>query len=249
MSARELFGGSSAYTTYRAQLQVRDLLVGGIPSDQSVIRNWLAARLGVGDVRLEEIFEETVSAMEGSRDFGASSMDEKIDVLMKSPAAPSINGFKRLPSGELAYEGRCLKGALKEWANSAYPGNDWDGKYSTVGGKRIIAPGCAPRKGLMSTLAERVFVDPTLIPLGAKVPARVEERIKHVMTPQGPVSAIGRVEVLEHPLLEISVKVRDNFLSREAWGRIWETGEEIGIGADRGRSDGRFDLLAWDKIR
>lgn len=248
MSAVDIFGGDSAFVTYEAGLQVRDLLVGGVPRDPGTIRNWLVARLGAGDARLQEIFTQTITDLQ----LADAPLDEQVTALMKSPAAPSVNGFKRLPTGELAYESRALKAAIKEWANSAYPGTDWEGKYRTVraeGGKsrQVLAPGCAARKGLMSTIAERVFVQGSLLPLGTK-DAEVEERIKHVMTPLGPRSAIGRVEVVERPLVTASIRVRDDFLTQQAWSRIWQAGEEIGIGADRGRSDGRFDLVRWERV-
>jgi hypothetical protein len=159
---------------------------------------------------------------------------------MQSEAVPPVNGFKRIPeTGELAYETRCMKAAIKEWANSAYPGVDWPSK------KKVAA---SFRKGLMSTLAERVFVDGVYIGLGVKEPDGVEERIKHTTGPQGPRSSINRVEFVERPLLEFVLEVHDDFLSMEEWGRIWERGEDIGIGADRGRSDGRFELLSFDKV-
>lgn len=244
MSARQLFGVQDEYTRYTVGLQVRELLTGGVPGDPSVIRKWLESRLDVTEQLLQEIFEETVRAVDVP-----VTMEEKVDAVMKSPQAPSANQFKRLDTGELAYEGRCLKAALKEWANSAYPGADWDGKKG--------AKGVAPRKGLLSTLAERVFVDPPLIGLGVKVGevsnipgdgrAWVEERVKHPMTPKGPISAINRVEVVHRPYLEAVIAVRDDFLPHATWARIWQTGEEIGIGADRGRSDGRFTLERWER--
>lgn len=237
MSARDIFGAAGAYTEYAVELQIRELLVGGVPGDPSVTRKWLESRLEVDDATLQELFEETVRQRNAPM-----SVTEKVDALMASPDAPSVNGFKRLDTGELAYEGRCLKAAIKEWANSAYPGTDWQGKAG--------APGLSKgfKKGLMSTLAERIFVEPYLIGLGVKEPTRVEERIKHVMTPQGPRSSINRVEVIERPVVAATFRVRDDFLTREAWARIWEVGEEIGVGADRGRSDGRFELRRWEKI-
>jgi len=167
-------------------------------------------------------------------------VDELADALMGTEAAPSINGFKRHPdTGELVYEGRCMKAAIKEFANSAYPGTEWPGKEKVAKGFR---------KGLMSTLAERVFVREIYIGLGVKEPTGVEERVKHVMTPQGPRSSISRVEYVQQPTLEFHLRVRDDFLPWEAWARIWQVGEEIGIGADRGRSDGRFELLAFERL-
>lgn len=241
MSARDIFGARDVYTSYQVAVQVRDVLVGGVPSDPGVIRKWLESRLEVGDEKLREIARQTI--MERGLPDEPMSIGQQMDLIMESEAAPSVSGFKRMPGGELAYEGRCLKGAIKEWANSAYPGTTYDGK------KQASDKGfAAPRKGLLSTIAERVFVDPRLIGLHVSEPSRIEERIKHVKTPQGPVSAISRVEVVDEPLVEFTVRVRDDFLPPEAWSRIWQTGEEIGIGADRARSDGRFDLVKWEKI-
>jgi hypothetical protein len=226
--------GHNGVTSYRCQLQVRQLLVGGLPGEPSVIRKWLEARLKLGDPRLEELLREVVE--ETDRPLSA---DDKLDLLMHSESAPKANMFARLPSGELAFGGRLLKAAFKEWANSSYPGNDWPGK------ERMPK---AFRKGLQATLVERVFVVEHLIPLGVMEATRIEERIKHVMTPKGPRSSINRVEVIHRPKLSFTVRVHDDFLPREAWARIWERGEDIGIGADRARGDGQFDLIQFDPI-
>ena len=236
MSAAELFPDADVtVATYAVTIKVRNLLVGGVPSDPSVIRNWLRARLELDDAALEEALAATVA----ERDV-ALGADEKIDLLMASEAAPSINGFKRdQDTGELVYEGRCMKAALKEWMNSAYPGTEWPGKAKL---------GKSYRKGLMKWAAEWVHVPEDIIGLGVKEPARVEERIKHVSTAKGPVSAISRVEVVEAPTLSFHITVKDDLLPRHAWGRIWMFGEDIGIGADRGRSDGKFDLIEFERM-
>jgi len=240
VTALEVFSDvtAPAITVYTVRLQVRNLIVGGVPSSPSVIRGWLRARMEMGDKALEELVTKTLA----ERDIPAwEDTDEAVDVLMASDLAPSINGFKRDPaSGELCYEARCMKAAIKEWANSAYPGTDWPGKTNVSKGFR---------KGLMNTLAERVFVRGDLIGLGVKEPSRVEERVKHVMTPQGPRSALNKVEVVERPTLDFNAAVHDDFLPREAWARIWQRGEDIGIGAERGRSDGQFDLLAFEPVK
>lgn len=234
MSARDIFGqAADQYTRYRAELRFRGVIVGGIPSDKSVIEGWLRSRMELGDAAIEELLHETFEARGGE----ALNPDEAIEAVMGSELAPSINGFKRADTGELCIEGRIVKAALKEWMNSAYPGTKFPGKTKIEG----------LRKGLMRYAAETVFVDEPLIGLGVKEPTRVEERIKHVMTPQGPRSSINRVEVVEQPAVEFTVKVRDDFLPQEAWGRIWSVGEEIGLGADRARSDGRFTLERWER--
>lgn len=222
-------------TEYDVTLQVKDLIVGGIPSDPSVIRKWIEARMDLGDTALAELLATTIAERDAPM-----TADEKVDAIMSSAHVPSVNGFKRNPdTGELIYEGRCMKAALKEAANSAFPGTDYPGKGS--------AKGVAARKGLMSTFVERVFVRDHMIGLGVKEPTRVEERIKHVMTPQGPKSAINSVEVIERPTLSFVLAVHDDFLPREAWAKIWQRCEDIGVGSDRGRSDGQFELLQFDR--
>lgn len=241
MSALNVFkelGADTAdeFTTYHVRLRCIDKLVGGIPSEVSVIKGWLKARMDVKELDLQNMVDKTLAERFTDRQ---PSPDELAEELLKSEAAPSVNGFKRIPdTGELAYEGRCMKAALKEFMNSAYPGTEWPGKTD-------IAKGF--RKGLMSTAAERVFVNETYIGLGTKEPTGVEERIKHVMTPQGPRSSINRVEYVQEPELTFTLRVRDDFLPMQAWSRIWQAGEQIGIGSDRGRSDGRFELLAFDR--
>lgn len=256
MGALDLFADvkdvAKLITTYRVKLLVDGVIVGGVPSNPSVIKSWLTARLDMGDAALEELLDQTIKERNGSM-----SVEEKVEVLAKSPVAPSVNGFKRNGDGILCYEGRCMKAALKEAANSAFPGTDWPGKSS--------AKGVAPRKGLMSTLVERVFVPQLLIPLVVEdkpvhtddrrdnedpTPGgyAVEERVKHVVTAQGPRSAINIVEVVRRPTVEFELVVHDDFMTREAWAKIWTRLEDIGIGADRGRSDGSFELLAFDKV-
>lgn len=236
MSAISVFGIQSHITTYRVRLQVLDKLVGGVPSQESVIKGWLKARMEIEERDLQELTEQTLRERFPA---GQPTADELAKAMLESEAAPSVNGFKRIPdTGELAYETRCMKAAIKEFANSAFPGSDWPGKKNVANGFR---------KGLMSTLEERAFVDGVYIGLGVKEPSGVEERIKHVMTPQGPRSSINRVEYVDRPLLEFTLKVHDDFLPMEAWGRLWERGEDIGVGSDRGRSDGKFELLAFEK--
>jgi hypothetical protein len=237
MGARDIFGGDTSVARYRVQLQVIDKLVGGVPSSESVIKGWLKSRMDVDDRHLQELVQKTLAERFSDRQ---PSADELAEALLESDAAPSINGFKRIPdTGELAYEGRCMKAALKEFANSAYPGVDWPSKTKVA--KSF-------RKGLMSTAEERVFVEPTFIGLGVTEPTGVEERIKHVNGPTGPRTAINRVEYVTRPRLTFTLKVHDDFLSTEEWARIWERGEDIGIGADRGRSDGKFELVGWERV-
>jgi hypothetical protein len=245
VSAADIFGkdAEGTYTRYRATLQFTHVIVGGIPSDRSVIEGWIRSRLELGDAALAELVDQTVE------DRGVITPDEAVAAVMGSELAPSVNGFRRDDTGQLCIEGRIVKAALKEWSNSAYPGLNFPGKSKVAAYKNAKGEEKAPlQKGLMRYLSEAVIVDDLLVGLGVTEAARVEERIKHVTTRQGPRSTITRVEVVERPTITFTLRVRDDFLPREAWARIWAVGEGIGLGADRGRSDGQFELTEWVKV-
>jgi hypothetical protein len=234
MSARDLFGKviDQDWTFYKVQLQFRGVIVGGIPSDKSVIEGWIRARMDLGDAAITELVEQTVAER------GTITPTEAVALVASSELAPSVNGFKRDPiTGELCIEGRIVKAGIKEWTNSAYPGTKWPGQSKA-----------GVRKGAMKHVAEIVFIEDDLIGLGVKEPARIEERIKHIQTPQGPRSTVNRVEVVERPCIEFTMKVRDDAVLSSMWPRIWAAGEEIGLGSDRARSDGRFYLEEFSII-
>lgn len=237
MSARDLFGPKIAgrWTVYEAELQFVDKLIGGVPKDPNVIREWLRARLDIGDRELEEMTTEVATQM--AEDLGRRPSAEELTEEVAKKYAQG-NGFKRV-NGNLVYEGRCLKSGLKEAANTVYPGTDFPGKPAGI------------RKGLMRYMAERVTVDDLYIDLGVSLPndgGPPEVRIKHVQTPQGPRSALNVVDWVDKPRISCRISVLDDLLKPEVWGAIWESLEHIGLGADRARSDGRFMLERWEKV-
>lgn len=234
MSARSLFAvKAGAFTSYRAELAVHDKLIGGIPKDPDTIRKWVESRIAQGaDLSLQQTVDETVAAMTAERGETPDTRSVLDEVARQIEGG---NGFKTV-DGVLVYEGRCMKSALKEAANVAYPGTQWPGKPAGI------------KKGLMRFLAERVFVADQYISLGTGTPSGTEQRVKHIMTPQGPRSAINVVDFVEKPRLSFTIDVLDDCLSDEVWARLWQCAEEIGIGADRARSDGRFELIRWDQL-
>ena len=235
MPATEVFNVKpidAAFTTYDVELHVLDKIIGGVPKDPDTIRKWLAARLEMGDRELIELAEQTYQELSG--DTGRHpSTDEQLDAIMSAQSAG--NTFKRHPvTGNLAYEGRCMKAALKEAANIAYPGTKFPGKPADI------------RKGLMRYLAEVVFVPDLYIDLGVSEPSGTEQRIKHVSTPQGPRSAINIVDYVERPVMKFQIEVLHDTISLQVWSEIWQELERIGLGADRARSDGRFSLDSFE---
>lgn len=234
MAAIDIFGAKAegAFTKYHVEVQVLDRLVGGIPKDPDTILGWLRSRLEMEDRVLIELAYETAAAIEA--DTGTRPGSEE---LLHAVAREFEGGktFKRA-DGQLVYEGRCMKAALKEASNVVYPGTDWPGKPKGI------------RKGLMRRLAESVFVEDQFISLGVSAPSGTDQRVKHIMGPQGPRSAIDVYDYVDKPHLSFTVSVLDDFLPQEAWARIWPTAERIGIGADRSQSFGKFELIAWERI-
>lgn len=229
-------------TCYAVEVQISEQIVGGIPKDPDTIMAWLRSRLEMEDRVLIEMAEEVAAQMQES-----SGERPDADELLAGVAREfeGGNGFKSV-DGMLVYEGRCVKAGLKEAANIAYPGTEFPGK-SKIAGKSATGKDVF-KKGLKNTLAERVFVPEQYISLGVAEPSRTEQRIKHIVTPQGPRSAINVVDVVDHPRLSFHVNVVDDFLPDEVWGRIWSVLEEIGFGSDRARSDGKFTLERWERI-
>lgn len=232
MSAADLFPGTDPFTRYAAEFQIDGVLVGGIPKDPDVIKGFLKARLDMGDADLIELAQQTYAEMTAAGE--EPPTDDLADAVARK--FEGGNGFKHV-DGQLVYEGRCMKAALKEASNICYPGTDWPGQKKAK-----------LRKGLKNAAAERVFIVERFIPLGVTEPSRTEQRVKHVTGPQGPRSAINVVDVVEKPLLCFTVAVLDDFIPAEAWGRIWQTIEQNGVGADRARGDGTGELIRWDRL-
>lgn len=236
MGALDVFASltksSDAFARYSVSLVVHDKLIGGIPKDPDTIKKWIESRIKEGaDLALQEVINETVAEMDTKGT--EPGLSDVLDAVARK--LEGGNGFKT-HDGELVYEGRCMKAAIKEAANVAFPGTDFPGKPAGI------------RKGLMRMLAERVFVEDNYIGLGVAVPSGTEQRIKHVVTPQGPRSAISVVDFVEQPKIKFTLAVLDDCIKPEVWGRVWQCAEQIGIGADRARSDGRFDLVGWERI-
>jgi hypothetical protein len=242
MTAREVFGlnGTSKWKSYHVKIHISSL-VGGIPKDPDTIRKWLKARIAADDVEIQKIAEETILAMK-LEPGQYPDPDAVVDALLVTMKG---NGFK-VRDGELVWEGRCLKAAIREAAAVCYPGTkEWPGIPKDAEGKK------ESRKGLAAYLVERVEVRDQYIPLGRKTPDIAgEQRIKHVKTPQGPASAISVVDLVEDVTVSATIDVLngDQCIPPKLWGELWEYVERGGVGADRARGDGRCELLTFEAV-
>ena len=135
--------------------------------------------------------------------------------------------FPRDDNG-LYYEGRCVRGHLKDCANQV---------------KDAIKPEV---RALKAKVANKVYVMTDIIPLmadGAQVQeiAGTVQRFVQVMTRQGPRSTIKYVDYLEKPVLTFQLNVLDDgIITDDILNFIYEYGSVHGMGQERSQGWGRY---------
>lgn len=198
-------------------------IMGGTPTDPKVAEGWLKSKMGFdSETQLQALIAETMASRK-------ISMEEAIEEVNTNK---HLNGFKRDADGILYYEGRCLKAAIKEACSVAA---DTD---------KIAARGFGnnTRKGILSFVAEHVFVVDDVISLGVDKPTGVLQKFVHTFRGSG----IQYEEYVENATLSFSVW-SDHDFSDQDWAMIWLTMEQEGIGASRSQGYGRFTMTKWER--
>lgn len=134
-------------------------------------------------------------------------------------------GWATFPRNEegLYYEGRCVRGHIKDCANQV---------------RDAIDP---PVRALKAKVANKVYVMTDVIPLGAKEPAGTEQRFVQVMTRQGPRSTIKYADYLEKPTLKFRLNVLDDgIITEDILKAIFDYGSVHGLGQERSQGWGRY---------
>ncbi len=197
-------------------------IAGGTPTDPKVAEGWLRTKLGV---EKDDLIREMVAEVMVERGVTA---DEATAIVNKNK---HLNGFKRDDNG-LYIEGRQLKAALKEAASVA------------VAAGALTARGWGKtNKGLLSYLAEHVFVVEDRLHLGVTEPSGIAQRFVHTFRGNG----IQYEEYVTDAKLDFTVMADHDFSEKE-WAAIWTTGEQQGIGASRSQGYGRYEVTRWDRI-
>lgn len=222
---------AGVFTTYHAEIVIRDRIMGGTPKSPKMIEGWLRSKAGISDE--EEIRRAMLRTL---LEIGADvtpdmGYDELVAASEALAASQGTNGFKQDENG-LYIESRTIKAMLKEVTNILYAGDRW--------GKT--------KKGPRSFLAERVFVNPDRVYLGVDQPSGVELFIGHTSGPKGPQSNLTYVEYVTSPRLEFDVMVTEDAIDHDHWPEIWVQAQEIGLGALRSQGFGRFDIEVWEPV-
>jgi hypothetical protein len=200
-------------------------LAGGTPTDQNVAEGWLKTKLKASD----DLIREMVGEVMVDRGVSAEEAARIVDTMKH------LNGFRRDDAG-LYIEGRQLKAALKEAASCAMAAD----KLQTRGWGKT-------NKGLLSYLAEHVFIEQTKLHLfdqdGAQItePSGINQRFVHTFRGSG----IQYEEYVNNAVIDFTVIADHDFTDRE-WAAIWTSGEQQGIGASRSQGYGRYEVTRWD---
>jgi len=196
-------------------------IAGGVPSDPNVAEGWIKTKLGANDDELRRLVAETMAERKITADEAASEINK----------LKHLNGFKKDEHG-LYIEGRQIKAMIKEACNIAVAA----GKMEQRGWGKT-------NKGLLSFVAEHVFVPEERVYLGVEQPTGVNQKFVHTFRGAG----IQYEEYVEKAQLEFTVMSDYNF-KRDDWGMIWLTAEQEGLGASRSQGYGRFEMMGWDPL-
>lgn len=150
---------------------------------------------------------------------------EKVGVPVEDEEEELKYGWATFPRNEegLYYEGRCVRGHIKDCANQI---------------RDAIEP---PVKALKAKVANKVYVMTDVIPLGANEPAGTEQRFVQVMTRLGPRSTIKYADYLEKPRLKFRLNVLDDgIITEDILKAIFEYGSVHGLGQERSQGWGRY---------
>lgn len=199
------------FTRYKLTLHLENLMA-GIPKHPDLIASWLEAR-----APSEYAFSKRTAPVP------LDELAEDVAAAVHAEATEENKiwcGFKSDENG-LYVDGYHVKSHLKDCAN--------------------ILQKTVAIKALKAKLADRVFVEEARLPLGYGAPAGYWEHPVHVMTMQGPRSALKRSDYVEHVDLHATLRVLEDRVITEATLRaILDLGAWKGFGAERGLGNGRY---------
>lgn len=231
-----IFAKPDVFTRYRTTVRVRDRLLGGTPKDPKVIEGWLRSR--IPGIKEDEVIHRMMTTLyETGIDVPTDATYEDVVKASESLALKSAVGFKR-DEGGLYLEGRCVKACLRECVNILYAGEKTAKDLAWA----------KTAKGAKNAFVERVFVDTDRIRLQRSEPDGVEPFVGHVTGAGGARSTLTYYEFVDQPELTFEVIAAKDILSMAQWAEIWNLAEEIGLGAVRSQSFGKFDVLAFDAV-
>jgi hypothetical protein len=199
---------------YRLEITV-DKLTGGIPKHPEIVRRWQEAHWPAGG---DEKAGKTLDA----------AVAETLETITPDEEVKGIwTGFVE-DGGYACLESRNLKAMFKESAN-------------IVKNMTVLYERGKPVSFLRAKVAERVFVNPRFIRVAPMDSVMSAERPIHVMTRQGPRTALKRVDYVENVQFTCTVKVlNDGQIKDKTLRTMLDYAQDGGLGTDRSVGSGTF---------
>jgi hypothetical protein len=225
----------SLFTRYRVEIAFRDKILGATPKRADLIEGWIRSKAKVTD-------EEEIRAMMyrtllelGVEVPEEATYEEMVAASKSAGVERATQGFKRDGELGLYIETRIVKAALKESTNILYP--------------YVTDKWGATKKTPRSYLAERIFIEGNVLPLGRQEPDGVDLIIGHPDGPQGKKSTLNYHEFCAQPTVSFVILSAEDSISMDQWHRILWHSSENGLGAKRSQGYGRYDVLDMVRLK
>jgi len=203
------------WTRYEVAMEFTGKVMGGIPKNTEVIKAWLEARMPSEAVFARMPNPTPIATLAEEVAEAVGATDEKEQKVW--------SGFMSDESG-LYVPGFHIKAHLKDVANILQ--------------KQIGI------KALKAKVADRFFVEEEKVYLGKMEPDGYWEHPVHIMTMQGPRSALKRNDYVERPRLVFTFKMLDDkIITEKILNSLFEYGGIHGFGAERGLGNGRYNAI------
>jgi hypothetical protein len=221
------FSSDALYDHYRVKIQFRDRVCGGMPKNPDLLEGWIATKTEHKD----EITDKQVK--------------EAREALLEPTEEKSWITFPGDERG-LYLQARQVKALFKE------SGTMLRVTEQKRGSKQIFQHGFEIKSLMQGAPADRIY----LMSDGkhVKKPTAYAEGPIHVQTPQGPRTALKRVDYVERPVLEFEIWVlrteaaEKRHVGQDEIVKMLTFGQENGVGADRSQGHGKFDVLEFEAI-
>jgi hypothetical protein len=194
-------------------------------------------RICGGTPKNKELIKSWVEATTGYSDERSEKLTQvDAELVVNEVAEKSWIGFFSDEKG-LLVQARQIKAMLKQSASVL--------RFTQKrrGSKQILAEGMEVKA---ADGGDRIY-------LGAKEPSGTHENAIHVMTAQGPRTALRRMDYVTRPKISFEIWVlktqptEDRHIGEDELVEILRHAQENGLGASRSQGEGKFDVVLFEK--
>ncbi len=221
------FSARRLYDTYRVTIAIREKLCGGKPANDELLADHIRRTTGHDDeLTKRQIAEATAKlpSLEGLEEIEEQKLEKSSTRFLSDERGLYIETFQ-------------LKAMFRQSASML-------GIYKKKRGSKNMCAEGAEIKG--PDHESRVY-------LGKTAPDGTDESVVHAMTPKGPISGIKRVDYVSDVRLSFEIWVlktaaaETRHIGESDIVEILTFAQENGLGADRSRGFGKFDVIEFAK--